>query len=188
MKKKWSEYATFRRLVAIGVCITQMAGCGTMGGIPERDFQASRQLVDVGTMFLRERRLDEARIAFELASELAPMAAAVDGLGCVALLEGRYDSAEGYFTEAYQMDRSYDEALLNLGLLKDLQGYSDEARSIYLDYLDKNPWSGGVRNNLAALEYDRGRRRMDTVTALEKAIVLSGQGVIRDNLAVLRAE
>jgi tetratricopeptide (TPR) repeat protein len=106
----------------------------------------------------------------------------------VALLEGRYDSAEGYFRAAYEMDRSYDEALVNLGLLRELQGRSSEARAIYLKYLEKSPSSGNARNNLAALEYDGGRGTMETVASLEKAIVLSDQVVIRDNLVVLRSK
>jgi tetratricopeptide (TPR) repeat protein len=106
----------------------------------------------------------------------------------VALLEGRYDSAERYFREAYEMDRSYDEALVNLGLLKELQGKPLEAQAIYLAYLEKNPTSGSARNNLAALEYDRGRGTMDTVEELEKAIVLLNHGVVRDNLASLRGK
>jgi Flp pilus assembly protein TadD len=161
-------------------------GCFAPQAIPEDRFKRALLLVDVGTRLLREANVIEARKAFELASELAPVAAAFDGLGCVDLLEGRYVSAERYFREAYEMDRSYDEALMNLGLLKELQGEHAEAKAVYLKYLYKNPSSASVRNNLAALEYDRGRRRMDTVGALEKAIVLSNQAVILDNLTVLR--
>jgi tetratricopeptide (TPR) repeat protein len=113
------------------------------------------------------------------------MAAAVDGLGCVALLEGRYEVAERYFLEAYEMDRTYDEALVHVGLVKELRGQREEARAIYLKYLGNNPLSAIARNNLAALEYDRGMGTMVTIDALEKAIVLSDQVVIRDNLAVL---
>jgi tetratricopeptide (TPR) repeat protein len=113
------------------------------------------------------------------------MAAAVDGLGCVALLEGRYEVAERYFWEAYEMDRTYEEALVNVGLVKELRGQREEARAIYLEYLGKNPLSAVARNNLAALEYDRGMGTMVTIDELEKAIALSDQVVIRDNLAVL---
>ena len=186
MKKKLPRHATLWGRFSILVCIAQCVACVPLGVFPESDLRKADGLVDVGTRFLREGRLTEARKAFELASELAPVAGAVDGLGCVALLEGQYESAEGYFTEAYEMDRSYDEALVNLGLLKELQGEPSEAKAMYLKYLEKHPSSGRVRNNLAALEYDGGRRRMDTVTALEKAIVLSNQAVIRDNLVALR--
>jgi tetratricopeptide (TPR) repeat protein len=185
MEKKFSKHATFVRLLSILVCIAQLAGCFTPRAVPEQRFQQASDLVDVGTRFLRERKFSDARKAFELASELAPVAAAVDGLGCVALLEGRYAQAEEYFTKAYEMDRSYDEALVNLGLAHELQGRPEEAQAIYMKYLDKNPSSAIARNNVAALEYDRGMRRMEAVEALEKAIALSNQAVIRDNLAIL---
>jgi tetratricopeptide (TPR) repeat protein len=186
MKKKWPSHATLLLSLSIVVCIAQLVGCVAHGSVAESNVKMAHELVDVGTRFLRERRLDDARKAFELASELAPVAAAFDGLGCVALLEGRYDSAEGYFTEAYEMDGTYDQALGNLGLLKEVQGDPAAAKAIYGEYLKRYPSSASVRNNVAALEYDGGRRTMETITALEKAIVLSDQVVIRDNLATLR--
>lgn len=186
MKKKSPKHATFWWPLSIVVCAAQLLGCFAPRAIPEDRFRRAVLLVDAGTRFLREGNLTEARKAFELASELAPIAAAVDGLGCVALLEGRYTSAEGYFREAYEMDISYDEALVNLGLLKELQGEHEEAKAIYIKYLEKEPSSAKARNNLAALEYDRGRGRMETIGAFEKAIVLSNQAVIRDNLNALR--
>jgi tetratricopeptide (TPR) repeat protein len=188
MKKKSPRPATLGRILSILVGTAQLLGCVASSAVPDGYFRKAEALVDVGTRLLRERRLVDARKAFELASELAPVASAVDGLGCVALLEGRYDSAEGYFRAAYEMDRSYDEALVNLGLLRELQGRSSEARAIYLKYLEKSPSSGNARNNLAALEYDGGRGTMETVASLEKAIVLSDQVVIRDNLVVLRSK
>jgi tetratricopeptide (TPR) repeat protein len=185
MRKKFCRHATFSRHISIVVCIAQLSACFAPQGVPEARFRRAHELVDVGTRFLRERNFSEARQAFELASELAPTAAAVDGLGCVALLEGSYEVAERYFWEAYEMDRSYDEALVNIGLVKELRGQQGEARAIYLKYLGKNPLSAVARNNVAALEYDTGMGTMWTVDALEKAIVLSDQVVIRDNLAVL---
>lgn len=185
-KKTSPFFATFIPRISILLSVMFVHGCVRGSPVPESRLRRASELVDVGTGFMREHDLVEARKAFELASELAPVAAAVDGLGCVALLEGRYAEAETLFTEAYEMDRTYDDALGNLGLLKEVQGEREEARAIYMRYLEKNPGSAGVRNNLAALEYDSGRRRMKTVEALEKAITLSDQVVIRDNLAVLR--
>lgn len=184
--KKISRYhATFILRLSILLGTLQVFGCIRASPITEERFRKASEMVDVGTGFLREQDLAEARKAFELASELAPVAAAVDGLGCVALLEGRYEEAETSFTKAYEMDRTYDDALANLGLLKEVQGKKEEARGIYMEYLEKNPASAEVRNNLAALEYDSGKRRMKTVEALEKAITLSNQAVIKDNLVVL---
>lgn len=185
MRKKFCRYATFGRYLSIVVGIAHLSACFAPEGAPEARFRRAHELVDVGARLLRERNFSEARQAFELASELAPMAAAVDGLGCVALVEGRYEVAERYFWEAYEMDTNYDEALVNIGLVRELRGQREQARAIYLEYLGRNPLSAVARNNLAALEYDRGMGTMGTVDALEKAIVLSDQVVIRDNLAVL---
>lgn len=185
-EKRSLHSATFILRIPILFSVMFAHGCIRGSPIPETRFKRASELVDIGTGFIREHDLVEARKAFELASELAPVAAAVDGLGCVALLEGRYAEAETLFTEAYEMDRTYDDALANLGLLKDIRGEREEARTIYMRYLEKNPASAGVRNNLAALEYDGGRRRMTIVEALEKAITLSDQAVIRDNLVVLK--
>lgn len=184
-KKMSRYYATSILPLSILLSTLQVVGCIRASPIPEGRLRRGSELVDVGTGFLREHDLREARKAFELASELGPIAGAVDGLGCVALLEGRYAEAETLFTKAYEMDRTYDDALANLGLLKEVQGHREEARIIYMEYLEKNPASAGIRNNLAALEYDSGRRRMKTIETLEKAITLSDQAVIRDNLLVL---
>jgi len=185
LREIFSKYATFSPLLSIGVCVAVLTGCVPRSRVPEDRFQRAQGLVDIGTEFLRRRELREARKSFELASDLAPVAAAYDGQGCVALLEGRYMDAEELFREAYYMDRDYDEALANLGLVKELQGKVDEARGMYLEFLENHPDSARVRNNLAALEYDQGTGTMVTVEALEKAITLSDQAVIRDNLAVL---
>jgi len=186
MKKKCGRHATFSLLVAILIWVAMLGGCAPSPPIPEDRFKRAQELVELGTASLKGRDLRGARMAFELASELAPVAAAVDGQGCVALLEGRYAEAEGFFGKAYQMDRKYDEALVNLGLTRELQGRFEEARAIYNEYLENNPDSVKARNNLAALEYDHGRRTIVASEAFEKARALSDQAVIRDNLAVLR--
>jgi Tfp pilus assembly protein PilF len=185
LKKIPRKYATFPALLSIVVWVLALTGCARNPPVPEERFQRAQHLVDIGTEFLRRRELREARKAFELASDLAPVAAAVDGRGCVALMEGRYADAEDLFGEAYAMDRTYDQALANLALTRELRGEVEDARSMYLKYLDNHPDSAQVRNNLAALEYDRGKGKIGTVEALEKAITLSDQAVIRDNLAVL---
>lgn len=185
LKKITSKFATSTASLSILVRVVVLIGCAPASPVPEERFRRAQELVDIGTRFLRQRDLREARKAFELASDLAPVAAAVDGRGCVALLEGRYADAEKLLREAYSMDRDYDEALVNLALLKELRGEIEEARSMYLEYLDNHPDSARARNNLAALEYDRGTGTIGAVEALEKAITLSDQAVIRDNLAVL---
>ena len=186
MKKKPSLCATFTRRTTIVLLASALLGCAPPLPIPAERYGKAEALVESGTELLRQGRLTEANQFYELAAELAPLASAVDGLGCISLLEERYEEAEGFFREAYEMDEEYDEALLNLGLLREIQGRRDEARGIYLNYLEKYPDSARARNDLFALEYDQGRGRMVILRELAKAQTLSDDPVVRANVAILK--
>jgi Flp pilus assembly protein TadD len=161
-------------------------GCVSLtGAIPPERYQRAVALVDTGTSLMRERRFPEALAAFSAASELAPLSAALDGQGCVALLEGDFVRAEELFRESLTIDDSYPEALGHLALLRDLEGRPQEALELYNQYLTKHPDSGAVRNNRAALEYERGGRTIGAAQEFEKAALFSDHGVIQDNLTVV---
>ena len=90
-------HATFSRLVAIrrymllGALLLPLlsaVGCLLPGSIPDERFEQAERLVDEGTLALRDGKLEEAQAAFSLSRDLAPLAAALDGQGCVALLRG----------------------------------------------------------------------------------------------------
>ena len=180
--KKITKYATIRSVLSIVWLLIVATGCVPRARIPDERFQRAEQLVYVGTELMRKGRLQEAERVYELAAEVAPVASAIDGQGCVALLENRLDQAEGYFLEAYDMDGAYDDVLLNLGLLYQLKGQSAKARAIYLDYLSKWPESPRARNDLAVLEYESGQGRMEVLGQLEKARALSNHEIIRANI------
>lgn len=167
--------------VLIVVAQVSLVGCFTRELVPEQRYQRALALVDEGTTLLRKKKLTEAAVLFSMAAELAPLAAAVDGQGCVALLEGDLVRAEELFEKAYEMDETYDEALGNLAVLRDIQGNSHEALRLYTRFLEAHPDSGIARNNKAALEYDLGARRMLVVQELQKAGRLSEHGIIKDN-------
>jgi Flp pilus assembly protein TadD len=143
------------------------------------------QLVDRGTLLLREKRFTEAEAAFQAAYELAPLPAALDGQGCSAFHRGDLIGAEQLFRQAYSMDVKYDEALANLGLVLALQGRTEEASATYRSYLARRPEAAHVRNNLIVLEYERGEATMTVVSELRKASLLTNHGVIADNLQTL---
>lgn len=172
--------------------ITSLAGlvlaCGTLAGCvprpgisPERRRMAL-ELVDRGTLLLRERRFKDAEAAFQAAYELAPIPAAVDGQGCSAFHRGDLIGAERFFRQAYGMDMNYDEALANLGLVLAVQGRKGEASEVYRSYLVRRPDAAHVRNNLTVLEYERGEATMRVESELRKASMLTHYGVIADNL------
>ena len=186
MKKKSVKHATFSRLFSISISAIAISGCLMSGDIPEQRYSRADSFVNQGAEELRQMRFEEAKRFFELAADLAPLAAAKDGLGCVELLMGNVNRAIGLFEAAYQMDKTYDEALLNLALAYEVRGDSEKARDIYLEYLNKYPESAPARNNLAALEYDRGGGRIEVLHALTKAAMRAPNRVLSQNLVVLR--
>jgi Flp pilus assembly protein TadD len=142
-------------------------------------------LVDLGTGQIREGRFEQAKVSFSTAYELAGLAAAVDGQGCVALIQGEFQEAEKFFRHAYEMDRTYDQALANLALLQDITGNREMAKKLYGDALEVLPESASLRNNRAALEYDLGHPKIEVVHELEKAKLIAEHPVVRGNLIEL---
>lgn len=167
------------------VCSQLLTGCFMSQTVSEERLKQALQLVDQGTTHLREGRLRDAQVAFSMAEELAPIAPAVDGQGCVSLLSGEFDRAETLFKRAYDMDSTYDHALANLALLKDITGKHEEAKKLYDDAIEALPEFVAARNNRAALEYDRGGRKIEVVEELQKAGLIADHPVIRENLARL---
>lgn len=185
-KKKVGMHATFTLRSSIIIIVSAVLGCVPPALLPEERYRRAEALVEKGNELLRAGKFVEARHSYDVAAELAPVAAAVDGLGCIALLEGRFDEAEELFQAAYEMDAGYDEAIMNLGLLRQLQGQTEEAQAIYLSFLEKNPDSVRARNDLFALEYDQGRGRIDILREFAKAQTLSDEPLIRANVATLK--
>jgi Flp pilus assembly protein TadD len=168
--------------VVLLMCGQVLGGCFMYGTVSEERYKQALQLVDQGTGKIREGKLREAQVAFSMAEDLASLAAAVDGQGCVALLSGDLDRAESLFKRAYNMDGSYDQALANLALLHDIRGSHAEAKKLYDQAIENAPESVAIRNNRAALEYDRNGRKMEVVQELEKAGLIADHHVVRENL------
>jgi Flp pilus assembly protein TadD len=153
--------------------------------VSESRYKEALALVDSGVLHLREGRLEEASTTFLAASELAPVAAAFDGQGCVALVRGDLERARDLFKQAYEMDESYDEALANLALVEELGGHPEEAKVLYDQSIRVLPRHVAARNNRAALEYDRGAGKMVVLHELQKASLFLQHGVVKANIARL---
>jgi len=173
------------RLWCLLLTLTILSGCMFKGAVPQQQYDRAMQLVDEGTIKLRQGKLDHALAAFTMAYEIAPVAAAVDGQGCVALLQGRYNEAEDLFDRAYDMDPGYENALGNMALLMEITGRSAAAKDYYNQAVATFPEHPGFRNNRAVLEYDRGERKMLVVQELKKADLVAEHGVVDANLELL---
>lgn len=167
-------------------CFLLLTGCAVEKVISPSDFQESQRLVDQGTFFLRQGKFAEARAAFSMAREISGSPIALDGLGCVAMLEGRYEVAQRYFISAYQKDNQYTNALANLALLYELYGYSAEAETLYRQVLGEEPRNFRARNNFAAFMHDNGHQ-YDIVVSdeLNKAFSLTPHPLIKANLSLI---
>lgn len=189
-KKKGQNHATLCGQATITLClltlVVTLSGCFHPVGIPEERYQRAEELVEQGIGLLREERLDDAQAAFSMAHDLAPpLAAALDGEGCVALLRGEMELAEDLFRRAYESDRTYGEALANLAILMDITGRQEEAMQLYTRYLEEYPDGARARNNRAALEYDMGGSKISVSQELAKAALLLEDNVVADNLTKL---
>ena len=159
-------------------------GCSFPQGIPTERYEQAEELVDQGTRAMREGRLDDAQAAFSLSWELAQLAAALDGEGCVAFLRGDLVRAELLFRRAYESDATYDEALGNLALVLDAAGRREEALQAYDALLESHPEAAESRSNRAALMFDLGDGLAKVRDELAKAALVLGPGIASENLEV----
>lgn len=182
------EY-TFLNIFALAIIVSSTTGCAIRPEpVSKERYDRAVALIESGTESLRKGRLSEADAAYSASFELAPLAPALDGQGCVALLSGELERAEGLFKRAYEIDKRYDHALANLALLHDIRGEFGEAKRLYDTVIASLPDSTAVRNNRAALEYDRGASKIEVVRELEKAALVGRHHVVDDNLSRLRGE
>lgn len=187
-----TRYATFgrlgtnRRYMLSALLCSVLGACFPQAGVPSWRYEQAERLVDEGAIALREGRLSDAENAFGLAREHAPLAAAFDGQGCVALLRGDLAQAELLFRRAYESDATYDEALGNLALVFDVAGRQEEALDLYRTILEQHPEAAQHRNNRAALAFDVGEDRGIVEAELSKAALLLGAGVAETNLKRIR--
>lgn len=177
--------ATVRTLLAITV-VGVLSGCAFGRPVSHEQFQRANQLVDEGVMHLREMRLVDADAAFEQAFDIAPVAAALDGIGCVALMSGDFERAERMFVAAYELDVEYDQSMANLALLRDLQGRKEEASKLYHEYLLRYPEAARVRNNAALLDFESNERPEAVINELRKAATIEESAIVRENLDKVR--
>lgn len=174
------------RLIINFFITTVVSGCMVWRVPTMRDQERSSMFVDQGVVALRRGEFGAARISFQLARELFDSAAAIDGLGCVALLEGDLEVAEALFNEALEADYSYVEVYGNLALLYEYRGDSARAEILYKKAIELDPGSYRTRNNYAIFLAHRNEHDLPSIrTQLMKAALLGNAPLMNDNLTHL---
>ncbi|MCB0352182.1 MAG: tetratricopeptide repeat protein [Bdellovibrionales bacterium] len=110
---------------------------------------SSLELIDHGTLLLRDRQLEAAEAAFRVALQIEQNPNSYDGLGCIELLRGNFSKAEKLFFQAFEQDERYVAAIGNLALLYELTGNLQLAEAFYQRALLEDPENFRVRNNFA---------------------------------------
>lgn len=186
------------KVILLALAITAgdpLGGCTQRKPVSPQEISRVLELVDRGTAFLRKGDLDHAEAAYRIALETVPHAAAIDGVGCIALSRGDTDRAEAFFKQALLIDPNYSRAEAHLGFLRDLSGYRDEALLLYRRALTADPQDAFTRNNLVAAltagpatvasgtAASRDEVRPDTLRVeLIKAALISNHPTIERNL------
>ncbi|MBX7137460.1 MAG: hypothetical protein K1X83_05700 [Oligoflexia bacterium] len=142
-------------------------------------------LVDQGTLMLREGDLHRAQGSFESSWEIVPSPQALDGQGCVAFLHGEFGAAERYFRRAYSEFEKYPEALANLALLYEATGRRSAADSAYRLALREAPANFRGRNNYAVFLRDSGAGPGKVLKELFKAEAVEKHPMITENISYL---
>lgn len=172
--------------VPLSLVMSLLSGCMVWRVPTMRDQERASVLIDQGVTSLRRGEFGAARISFQLARELFESAAAIDGLGCVALLEGDLEKAEMLFNEALEIDFSYTEVYGNLALLREYRGDDSGADALYRKAIELDPGSYRTRNNYAIFLAHRDERDLPSIrTELMKAALLGEASLMNDNLTQL---
>ena len=149
----------------------------------------AHRLIDQGAALLNLGEAERAASSFKVSYELAPSAAALDGLGCAAFISGDLGLAEVYFVQAYQMDRDYHNSLANLAMLYEMQGRLSEADRLHKYAIESNPTNFRARNNFGVFlsEYKSGSEGLKPLVKGEllKAEALADDPLIIDNIEKL---
>lgn len=173
-------------IVALIICLL-FSSC-TM--IPRQQTEAEKRalaLVDKGIMHIRSGKLRDAEASFQVALDVAQTPEAYDGIGCVRMLQGKYDVAERYFYHAYNLDKSYSHVYTNLAMLYQLQGRVHDAATMYEYALQSDPEDFRARNNYAAFTQAYGVADKSAILEeLERAHALAPHPLIADNIEQMR--
>jgi len=94
----------------VTIIVFGLSGCWVIATPNTEQLFEAQRLLNQGTVHLRKAELEQAEAAFRIAYEIAPGAAALDGLGSVAFLQSDFKKAERFFLKAHQIEPNYARA------------------------------------------------------------------------------
>jgi tetratricopeptide (TPR) repeat protein len=99
---------------------------------------------NLGILYFREKKLEQAKAEFQAALEINPNnVVSLNHLGIMSREEGKFKEAQAFYEKALQIDPAYAYAHLNYGILLELyMGKLSEALEHYKRYQELNKAAG----------------------------------------------
>jgi Tfp pilus assembly protein PilF len=181
----------------LSVCFLCIPSCAHLHEdiSPDRGAEVN-SFVTKGILYLREYdkgdydALLRASAVFQIASQIDPDAVSViDGLGCVALREGRIDSADSFFSKAIILDPSYARAWVHMAYVAELRGRYEISEEYLRKALLLDPFEVHGLNNLAAVLHDQSsagdsRDEVQSLLYRAKELYKGDQDTIKHNISL----
>ena len=179
------------KLLSVGLTLAFITSCALPRAFPSAEQQVrSWSLVERGIELLQQGSWDRSEAAFQVAFDLSPSAASLDGLGCIAMRRGHAAEAEHYFLSALEYDPEYARAMANLALLYEQEGLLAQAERFYRNSIEQDPADAHVRNNFASFlaghRYTLAGQR-EARSELARAEILTAEPRIVKNMRRMKA-
>ncbi len=137
-------------------------------------------LNNLGLLALREKNRISALDYLDRATKASPASAApLVNLGSIYLQSRSWADAEKLFARARELDASFEDASLGLGLALEGQGKLEEAHSVYAEHLSNNAEASSVLFNNAVLLGNRLNRKEEAARAMQRYLQRGGKETAR---------
>ncbi len=143
----------------------------------EKDFAwRSLLLNNFGMMALQDKNRQGAIAYFEKATkEKLEVSAPFANLGALYLQSKSYTKAEKEFRKAYQIESDFEDAALGLGVSLEGQGKFEEAHSVYVAFMERNPNALNIVYNDSLILGNRLKKTSDAAQQMLRYLQRGGK-------------
>jgi tetratricopeptide (TPR) repeat protein len=208
--------STFK-VITLGSYLMLLTACRSIPQVTnalskEVEFIKADQYHEEGVRLLRNGDFKDAEQAFFLSIDTFPTTKAIDGIGCVMILQGRYSEAKMLYQRLVAEHSDYAQGMSNYAYLLENLGDNEGARKLYAQALSIDKENIAAINNsivnqenflVAQKEYDQSIQkekrksysysqqrqeslREDNIAQLRRAKVISPHSIVTNNLKILQ--
>ena len=143
----------------------------------DNDFPWKASLLNnLGLLALREKNRLLGLDYLDRATKASPASAApLVNLGSIYLQSRSWSDAEKLFARARELDASFEDASIGLGVALEGQGKLEEAHSVYAEHLGNNKEASSVLFNDAVLLGNRLKRKEEAAELMKRYLQRGGK-------------